>query len=195
MQKRIPQILIAIFVIIRVCIAVNTHPDGILYQGANDSSIKEETVSKSLIGETVSITTFAGDSKKATLKGFLSSVIPAFITALFLICIGLLCFAGIKMVFKQGRNNLSGNSKGGAYPSRHDVGDPQTPDFSTVESKAPIVRYIPSNHTKCPSCGDNYLKRIPRKWYMRLIPGSKRYLCRICRSKFTIFLWKITICG
>ena len=100
MQKRIPQILIAIFVIIRVCIAFNTYPDGILYQGANDSSIKEETVSKSLIGETA-ITTFAGDSKKATLKGFLSSVIPAFITALFLICIGLLCFAGIKMVLKN----------------------------------------------------------------------------------------------
>ena len=42
---------------------------------------------------------------------------------------------------------------------------------------------------KCPGCGHDDLHRIERKWYMRLIPFSKRYHCKECRSNFVVNLW------
>ena len=215
MRQRIPQLFIAILVIISICIAVKNYSDGVLQKGTNNSSLNEGSKGKSLIGEMVSIqgannpslneeskgksligemiSTFIIDPQKTTLKGFLYAAISAFLTALFSICIVLVCFVGLKIIFKQGRNNLPANFEGVTYRSGHDVTDLQTPDLSTAESKEPIVWHIPSSRKKCPSCDENYLQRIPRKWYMHLIPGSKRYLCRMCRSKFTILFWRMTI--
>ena len=193
MLKRILPIFMIILLIIRICISVNIYSDGLLQQGANTSSINEETKGKSLFGESESLTTFGIGSIKATSEGYLYAVISAMITALLIICIVLVCFARLKMIIQQWSNNHSTNFRGMTYRSGNSGTGLHSPDFISAESKEPITRYIPSIHKKCPSCGEHYINRIPRKWYMRLIPGSKRYLCRFCRSKFTIFLWKITI--
>ena len=39
---------------------------------------------------------------------------------------------------------------------------------------------------KCPKCRDIWYDRIYRKYWMRLIPGTKYYYCSRCRSKFMI---------
>ena len=40
----------------------------------------------------------------------------------------------------------------------------------------------------CPKCRDIWYDRIYRKYWMRLIPGTKHYYCNRCRYKFmTIF--------
>ena len=193
MLKRILPIFIVIILIIRICIAVNTYSDGIVQQGANTSSINEETKDNLLFGRPESLTTFGIGSIKTTPEGYLYAAISAMITTLLLICIVLVCFAGLKMIIKQWSNNHSTNFRGATYRSGNSGTGIHAPDFISAESKEPINRNIPSIHKKCPSCGEHYINRIPRKWYIRLIPGSKRYLCRMCRSKFTIFLWKITI--
>ena len=195
MLQRILIIFIVILLIIRIGIAVNTYSDGILQQGPNTSSINEETKGNSLFGEPESLTAFGIGSIKTSPEGYLYAVISAMITALLLICIVLVCFAGLRMIFKQWSNNHSTNFKGVTYRSGNSGMCLHSPDLISAESKEPITQYIPSIHKKCPSCGEQYINRIPREWYIRLIPGSKRYLCRICRSRFTIFLWKITICG
>ena len=41
---------------------------------------------------------------------------------------------------------------------------------------------------KCPRCGGDNHKRIHRKWWMRIVPGAKRYLCDDCKFRFLIFL-------
>jgi len=43
---------------------------------------------------------------------------------------------------------------------------------------------------KCPRCQDFKHERIHRKWWMRLIPGTKYYSCNRCRSKFMIIFWR-----
>ena len=195
MLKRILPVFIIILLIIRIGIAVNTYSDGILQQRVHTSSINEETKSNSLFGEPESLTTVVIGPIKTSPKGYLYAVISAMITALLFICIVLACFSGLKMIVKQWSNNHSTHFKGVTYRSGNSGKGIHSSNFISAESKEPITRYIPSIHKKCPSCGEQNIHRIPRKWYMRLIPGSKRYLCRICRSKFTIFLWKITICG
>ena len=42
---------------------------------------------------------------------------------------------------------------------------------------------------KCPDCGHEDLYRIPRKWFMRLIPFTKRYYCKDCHSNFMVNFW------
>lgn len=42
----------------------------------------------------------------------------------------------------------------------------------------------------CPKCQDVWNERIYRKWWMRLIPGTKYYRCNRCRSKFMIIFWR-----
>ena len=39
---------------------------------------------------------------------------------------------------------------------------------------------------RCPHCGQDDIHRIPRKWYMRLAPLTKRYFCRVCYSNFVV---------
>ena len=46
---------------------------------------------------------------------------------------------------------------------------------------------------KCPNCGNDDLLRIYRKWYMRLIPFTKRYCCNACRSEFKVNFWVAVI--
>jgi len=43
---------------------------------------------------------------------------------------------------------------------------------------------------KCPKCQDVWYQRIYRKWWMRLMPGTKYYRCNRCRSKFVIIFWR-----
>ena len=43
---------------------------------------------------------------------------------------------------------------------------------------------------KCPQCQDVRHERIHRKWWMRLMPGTKHYRCDRCRSKFMIIFWR-----
>ena len=43
---------------------------------------------------------------------------------------------------------------------------------------------------KCPRCQNFKHERIHRKWWMRLIPGTKYYSCNRCRSKFMIIFWR-----
>lgn len=45
---------------------------------------------------------------------------------------------------------------------------------------------------RCPCCGKISFYRIRREWWMRLIPGTKRYYCLECREKF-IVLWPKSI--
>ena len=42
---------------------------------------------------------------------------------------------------------------------------------------------------KCPDCGYEDLHRIPRKWYMRLVPLTRRYQCKACRSNIMVNFW------
>ena len=37
---------------------------------------------------------------------------------------------------------------------------------------------------ECPICGKGFLDRHRRKFWMRLIPGSKHYLCDCCRAHY-----------
>ncbi len=46
---------------------------------------------------------------------------------------------------------------------------------------------------KCPDCGHDDIHRIHRKWYMRLIPLTKRYHCKNCRSNFVVNFWAAII--
>ena len=46
---------------------------------------------------------------------------------------------------------------------------------------------------KCPHCGQDDIHRIPREWYMRLAPFTKRYLCRDCYSNFVVNFWATII--
>lgn len=39
---------------------------------------------------------------------------------------------------------------------------------------------------QCPICKSISSRRVERKWWMRLIPESKNYLCKRCHSKFII---------
>ena len=55
-----------------------------------------------------------------------------------------------------------------------------------------FVFYIASEdfQRKCPKCQDFKHQRIPRRWWMHLIPGTKYYSCNRCRSKFMIIFWR-----
>jgi len=39
---------------------------------------------------------------------------------------------------------------------------------------------------KCPDCKHDDIYRIPREWYMRLIPFTKRFQCKNCHSDFVV---------
>jgi ssDNA-binding Zn-finger/Zn-ribbon topoisomerase 1 len=39
---------------------------------------------------------------------------------------------------------------------------------------------------ECPVCGKGGLKRRRRKFWMRLIPGSKHYLCNWCPARYLV---------
>lgn len=43
---------------------------------------------------------------------------------------------------------------------------------------------------KWPKCQDFRHERIHRRWWMRLVPGTKYYSCNRCRSKFIIIFWR-----
>ena len=46
---------------------------------------------------------------------------------------------------------------------------------------------------KCPDCSHDGVNRIPRKWNMRLIPFTKHYQCKSCRSNFVVNFWAAII--
>jgi hypothetical protein len=46
---------------------------------------------------------------------------------------------------------------------------------------------------KCPECSHDDVHRISRKWNMRLIPFTKHYQCKNCRSKFVVNFWAAII--
>ena len=39
-------------------------------------------------------------------------------------------------------------------------------------------------HRKCPRCNQINLWRVRRRWWMRLVWGSRRLECKSCREKF-----------
>jgi hypothetical protein len=46
----------------------------------------------------------------------------------------------------------------------------------------------------CPSCRNEYVIRLRRRLWMRLIPGTRHYLCRKCASHFlTVGGWPIPL--
>ncbi len=42
---------------------------------------------------------------------------------------------------------------------------------------------------KCPKCGKELNARISKKWYMRLIPFTKRYHCHKCDNDYMVNFW------
>ena len=36
----------------------------------------------------------------------------------------------------------------------------------------------------CPICGEGFLERRRRSFWMRLLPGSKHYLCNCCTARY-----------
>ena len=38
--------------------------------------------------------------------------------------------------------------------------------------------------TVCPLCGKGFIERRRRKFWMRLVPGSKYYLCDWCPARY-----------
>jgi hypothetical protein len=40
------------------------------------------------------------------------------------------------------------------------------------------------NRAECPSCGNGILERRRRKFWMRLVPGSKCYVCDWCLARY-----------
>ena len=42
---------------------------------------------------------------------------------------------------------------------------------------------------KCPKCGKEVNARISKKWYMRLIPFTKRYHCHNCGDDYMVNFW------
>jgi hypothetical protein len=40
--------------------------------------------------------------------------------------------------------------------------------------------------TPCPFCGDGVLQRRRRNFWMRLVPGSKHYVCNMCREHYLL---------
>jgi len=59
--------------------------------------------------------------------------------------------------------------------------------YRASEDDYPVIKEF---QKKCPKCTDFKHERISRKWWMRLIPGTKYYRCDKCRSKFVIILWR-----
>ena len=49
-----------------------------------------------------------------------------------------------------------------------------------------MVAMLPRLRKKCPKCGDITYIRKQRKWYMRIIPGSKYYRCNTCGFNFEL---------
>ena len=41
----------------------------------------------------------------------------------------------------------------------------------------------------CPKCGSELADRSRRKWWMRLIPGSRRYRCEECSTRYLVVPW------
>ena len=59
--------------------------------------------------------------------------------------------------------------------------------YRASEDDYPVIKEF---QKQCPKCTDVKHERINRKWWMRLIPGTKYYRCDRCRSKFVIILWR-----
>lgn len=62
--------------------------------------------------------------------------------------------------------------------------------YSASENFFPDISTQKDVPKKCPECGATEYERIYRKWWMRLIPGTKHYRCYRCRSKFLIIFWR-----
>jgi hypothetical protein len=62
--------------------------------------------------------------------------------------------------------------------------------YKASEDEYPVIKEF---QKQCPVCRDVKHKRINRKWWMHLIPGTKCYSCDTCRSKFAIILWRKTL--
>ena len=192
MQKRIPHILIALLVIIRISIAVNTYPDGVLYREGDDASISKEIGSRSLIGETVSVIIYAADLRKNSIDGLLGSLLTVIIATAFFLWICWIFSAWIKRVFIRSHAFPSAGSAISAYPPK-EIPNPKPAGSNSTEDKDSLMGYMEPSDKKCLSCGDRHLQRIARKWYMHLAPGSRRYLCRSCRTRHFVLLWKICL--
>ena len=59
--------------------------------------------------------------------------------------------------------------------------------YKASEDDYPVIKEF---QIKCPQCQDLKHERIQRKWWMRLIPGTKRYRCNKCNTKFMIIFWR-----
>ncbi|MBN1465566.1 hypothetical protein JXA02_07385 [candidate division KSB1 bacterium] len=42
--------------------------------------------------------------------------------------------------------------------------------------------------TRCPECANSRLVRLHRKWWMRLIPGTRYYRCSSCDLVIIVLL-------
>lgn len=40
---------------------------------------------------------------------------------------------------------------------------------------------------KCPKCGKSEVKRVKRRWWMRLFPHSRHFRCSACLYTFAIW--------
>ena len=47
-------------------------------------------------------------------------------------------------------------------------------------------------HT-CPLCNQAFRFRIRRKWYMRLVPGSRHYVCDYCGYRSVSLFKKVSL--
>jgi hypothetical protein len=46
---------------------------------------------------------------------------------------------------------------------------------------------------RCPKCKSRGRSRIHRSWWMRLLPGSKHYVCSMCGSRFLYVSWLFSL--
>ena len=50
--------------------------------------------------------------------------------------------------------------------------------------KGELVMPWKKYQTACPICGNGILERRPRNFWMRLVPGSKHYMCDLCPTHY-----------
>jgi len=54
------------------------------------------------------------------------------------------------------------------------------------------MKRIAAGH-QCPLCFQSFRYRIPRRFFMRCIPGSRHYLCDYCGCTSLTFFRKVSI--
>ncbi|MGM0594172.1 MAG: hypothetical protein ACQETD_06515 [Pseudomonadota bacterium] len=61
--------------------------------------------------------------------------------------------------------------------------------FPVSPIKPAIVEHVAGVTPRCPHCESRELVRVQRRWWMRLVPHSRRFGCHTCKKGF-LQVWR-----